>query len=251
MRDALKNLRAIRAELHATRRRVLFLDFDGTLAPIVTNPKKAKMNASVKRVIQKLQTSFDIFVVSGRTLKEIRKFVNIQGISYAGEHGLHFMIGGKEGVVLDSKSSQKMHRAMRSNMRRLQKSFPGLYIENKKFSLAIQYRSVPAHLQDSCIQAVVELFNSVPKGKFFIRHDLYTIELLPKTKFNKGSFVTTVLKKIPHCTALYLGDSETDEDAFKVLRHHISIRVGKSSVSKAKYFVSSQQDVNAVLSALV
>src|SRR5205807_9834471 len=69
------------------KRLALFLDYDGTLTPIVSHPEKASLSDSARMVLRALASKVPIAVLSGRDLDYIRHRVDIGRIVYAGSHG--------------------------------------------------------------------------------------------------------------------------------------------------------------------
>src|ERR1700750_1310121 len=68
----------------------LFLDFDGTISPIVAKPELASIDAQIKCTIERLKETggIQIAIISGRQLADVRARAGIDGIIYAGNHGL-------------------------------------------------------------------------------------------------------------------------------------------------------------------
>eukprot|EP00611_Tribonema_gayanum_P010071 TRINITY_DN1999_c0_g1_i1.p1 TRINITY_DN1999_c0_g1~~TRINITY_DN1999_c0_g1_i1.p1 ORF type:complete len:497 (+),score=121.49 TRINITY_DN1999_c0_g1_i1:97-1587(+) len=81
-------------ELLATRRLVLLLDYDGTLTPIVNDPKKALLSEEVRETLRELPKHYVTGIVTGRSLAKIRTFVNVPGLFYAGSHGFDILAPG-------------------------------------------------------------------------------------------------------------------------------------------------------------
>lgn len=71
----------------------LLLDYDGTLAPIAPHPDLAHLPQETKNVIQRLSNHSDVFVaiISGRSVENVKKMVGLEGITYAGNHGLEIL----------------------------------------------------------------------------------------------------------------------------------------------------------------
>jgi len=82
---SIKNL----SKIGGTKGLFLFLDFDGTLSPLVSDPTQAVLLPGLKRTLTKLATysTVRIMIISGRSLADLRKRVGIPGLIYAGNHG--------------------------------------------------------------------------------------------------------------------------------------------------------------------
>src|SRR5437763_15426590 len=86
----LTNLDAIEERIASAHRLSLFLDFDGTVSPIVTSPGDAQLDAGIRSILGKLCTcwDFDVAIISGRALCDMRERVVLSNVIYAGNHGL-------------------------------------------------------------------------------------------------------------------------------------------------------------------
>src|SRR5256885_10928881 len=77
-------------------RLAMFLDYDGTLTPIVSHPEDAWLSDSMRRTLRELAARMPVAILSGRDLDDVRRRVDIAGIVYAGSHG--FDIAGPHGL---------------------------------------------------------------------------------------------------------------------------------------------------------
>ena len=65
----------------------VFLDYDGTLTPIVSQPEDAWLSDSMQQTLRELARQAPVAILSGRDLDDVRRRVNLDGIVYAGSHG--------------------------------------------------------------------------------------------------------------------------------------------------------------------
>ena len=93
------------ALLFFQRNPVFFFDYDGTLSPIVTDPKKAYLGDSVRLLLKQLSEHFPVAIVSGRDLRDVREFVQLDHLIYAGSHG--FRIAGPGGISWTHSEAEK------------------------------------------------------------------------------------------------------------------------------------------------
>lgn len=70
------------------KRVVVFLDYDGTLTPIVSNPDEAYLSSSMRAAVQQVAQTFPTAVISGRGRDKVEAFVQLEELYYAGSHGL-------------------------------------------------------------------------------------------------------------------------------------------------------------------
>src|SRR5437667_4241127 len=126
----------------ARRQRVaLFLDYDGTLAPIVSRPENAWLSDSMQQALQELATWVPVVILSGRDLDDVRRRVNIDAIVYAGSHG--FDIAGPRGLRRQVATEFLPNLDMaEKELHGVLDGIPGALVERKHFSIATHYRNV-------------------------------------------------------------------------------------------------------------
>ncbi|WP_263784936.1 trehalose-phosphatase [Salinibacter grassmerensis] len=200
---------------------LFFLDYDGTLAPIVDDPDAAVPHPEAPNLLRKLDAQFPLWIVTGRDLQALSSFLD-RPYSAIGLHG------AQEGVVgRDARSL--MSDAAAEALRRLRESVPavdGLRIEDKDRSFAVHYRAVAdeqdarAHLRD-WLANLPEVLDAIWGKK--------VVELRPDG-LTKGTAVRRIADQHPDHVPVYLGDDVTDEDAFAALqdmdRNAVSVKVG-------------------------
>jgi len=201
----------------AGRRWVVFLDYDGTLTPIVARPEDARLSGNMRRTLAELARKCTVAVISGRDLKDVQQLVGIDGILYAGSHG--FDISGPK---LKYRHGLEFLASLDRAEEKLEEKLGGISgvrIERKTFSIAIHYRQV----QETDVEAVEKGVNAVLPDFPSLRKagGKKIFEFQPKVDWNKGKALLWILQKLELDTstvsALYIGDDLTDEDAFRVL----------------------------------
>lgn len=217
--DALENLAEIGERLRG-RGLAVFLDFDGTLAPIVDRPEHAAIDSAMRDAVTRLARLCPLAVISGRDMHDVRQRVGIDGIHYAGSHG--FEIRAPNGAHYEHPKGVEAlptldaaERALRAVLR----SVDGALVERKRFSIAAHYRLVRApdvpKVEDA-VDGVLRENADLRKG-----HGKKVFELRPNVNWDKGAAVNWLLQALnldrPDVLALYVGDDETDEDAFRAL----------------------------------
>ena len=225
----------------AGRTLAVFLDYDGTLTPIVRRPEDAHLSQRTREVIRKLARRCPVAVVSGRDLQDVRERVGIEGLYYAGSHG--FDIVGPGGQRREHPEAlpllPEIDRAEKALRKRLS-AIEGCRVERKKFAVAVHYREVA--LEDvPAVEKVVKAIHAKRSG-LRLSGGKKIFELQPDVKWHKGRAVRWLLEDAlkTDCRAVmpvYIGDDVTDEDAFQELRNEgIGIRVddtdGKDSAAR-------------------
>lgn len=230
---------------------LIFLDYDGTLAPIAETPQKAVMPKETRKILRKIlvKKDFILAVISGRPLKDIKKRVGLKKIIYVGNHG--FEIEGPA-IKFSPKINEKTKKIIHYIGNTLRETFSqtkGILVEDKGLTISLHYRLC----RPSKLTFVKKMFSKTvqPFAKNFdikINNGKKIFEIKPAVSWNKGKAVMYILNKCQRAEhnvlPIYIGDDVTDEDAFKALRRRgITIRVGKKAKSFARFYLSSTDEV--------
>ncbi len=238
------------------RKIVVFLDYDGTLTPIVNDPEKAFLPNSMLEVLKRVADSFPLAVISGRDLPDIRELVGMEEIYYAGSHG--FDIAGPEGMRTQHQKGTRYLSSLdhaEKELKEKAKPISGARIERKRFSIAIHYRNV----QEDEVASLKKVVEEVAGHHSDLRQSegKKVLELQPKIDWHKGKAVLWLLDKLglnkADVVPFYLGDDVTDEDAFKTLRDRgLGIVVmDKPRPTAAQYRLNDPDEVEQFLTRLV
>jgi trehalose-phosphatase len=238
---------------------LLFSDFDGTLAPIVERPQLAELSPETKSLLQLLadNNSISLTIVTGRALADIRQKIGIKKIMYIATHGFEI-----EGVNVHFRNplfpkTAKIYCEIEKELRAVFQDIPGVIFEDKGMVLAVHYRMVPEGKKDFVRKAVQKQARPyVRLREVSLREGKAVIEIRPAIAWDKGKAVLWLLragKKVaaPKPLIVYIGDDETDEDAFRSLRGKaITIKVGEPKSSAAEYYLRDVQQVHELLSRI-
>jgi len=209
----------------------LFLDYDGTLTPIVEDYKAAFLSENMRYLIRSISKISPTSIITGRDLMDIRELVKLDELHYAGSHG--FELIGPDGFVFENEEAKKSLKKIVKAADRIKEAtstIDGVKFERKKFALAVHYRQVSEHQQSKVKKIVYDILSQYPeikpgKGK-------KVIELKPNFNWHKGKSLRKLLERIVknttnHPFIFYIGDDITDEDAFfEILDDGIGILVG-------------------------
>jgi trehalose 6-phosphate phosphatase len=253
--SALDRLAEIRARIGAGRP-AIFLDYDGTLTPIVSRPQDARLSASTRRTLRRLAARSTVAVVSGRDLRDVQALVAIPEIFYAGSHG--FEIAGPEGrqqrFEQGGEFLPNLDEAQAELEARL-RPVRGAQVERKRFSVAAHYRNVALSERGKVASAVRETLARHPRLR--LSPGKMVFDLQPAIDWNKGKALLWLLDALAldprHNLPLYIGDDLTDEDAFRALRRRgIGIVVREASrPTAARYALENPAEVRRFLEALI
>ncbi|UCD23370.1 MAG: trehalose-phosphatase [Gemmatimonadota bacterium] len=209
------------SELLENRKIVVFLDYDGTLTPIVERPDLATMSAPMRDALAALSRIYPTVIVSGRGREDVSEMVGLDSIYYAGSHG--FDIAGPVGTSLRYEVGAQYRSALAEAAKSIGSRLAdvgGVMIEDKKFSVAVHFRlaaddDIPQI--EAAVDDVVAAHEPLMKT-----HGKRIFELRPRIEWNKGKAVLWLLEALgldsPDTLPLYIGDDITDEDAFIALK---------------------------------
>lgn len=234
----------------------VFLDYDGTLTPIVDRPELAALSEEMRGTLSTLAQHCPVAIVSGRDRTDVEALVQLPSLYYAGSHG--FDISGPNGVhyvheaglradpALD-RAAEELHGALAS--------VEGALVERKRFAVAIHYRLVAAEDRESVFGRFRDVARRHPElasttGKM-------VLELRPNVTWNKGKAIAWLLEALglgrSQTCAIFLGDDVTDEDAFRAVQDSgIGILVAEEPrPSHARYTLTMISEVGVFLEHLV
>ena len=219
---------------------LLAFDFDGTLAPIVSDPASAAMRGSTRRLLAQAAQLYPCAVISGRPEADVLRLLG--GVT------VWYVIGNR--ALQPPEQAQRLAEVVdgwRPVLRDRLAGHAGVAIEDKGVSLAIHYR----HAADRerarlAIQATATLLQNVRvlQGK-------EAVNLLPADGPDKSVALERVRTPLGCPRALYVGDDAGDEDVFAMGPSVIGVRVGAANNSAARWYLHDQEEVDALLDRLV
>jgi trehalose 6-phosphate phosphatase len=228
---------------HFARTRVLLgFDFDGTLAPIVADPRAVRLRRRTRRLLRVVAERYPCAVISGRARSDV--LARLDGIpvtAVVGSHGLE-----------PNPNRSRLRRRVRPWVRMLHErldSLSGVVIEDKGVSVAVHYRGAPQKSQTR--NAVLAAAAALGTGVRVVPSRL-VVDLLPDVASHKGVALRQLRAQVAD-TAVYVGDDASDEDVFNMNEpgRLLSIRVGRRRDSAASYFLRTQGEVDDLLEELV
>ncbi len=209
-------------EIISRRPPLLFLDFDGTLSPIVEDRHAAAIDPKIKDSLKKLVNVIPLLaVISGRDLRDVREKVGIDGIYYMGSHGFETS-GPAELESQQPEALKVMHQLDKAEQladEALQDK-PGIEVERKRFAIAIHFRKAgqeAGKLVRETVSRIVRNNESLQQttGKMIE-------EIRPNIEWDKGKALLWLCEELEFDLEdnypMYLGDDITDEDAYREIR---------------------------------
>jgi trehalose 6-phosphate phosphatase len=221
---------------------LLAFDFDGTLAPIVSEPDRAAIRLRTRRLLKKLTPLYPCIVVSGRSRDDVRGRV----------HGLGFAeVIGNHGIEPWG-SSEALARTVRSWVPVLKEQLApvrGVVVEEKQFSVSVHYRK--ARRKKATIRAIHQVAKALPGARLVGGKQV--VNIVPKGAPHKGHAVEDARRKQKYDAVIYIGDDDTDENAFDLERtgRVLGVRVGGKRTSLARSYIRNQEEIDRLLATLI
>lgn len=226
----------------------LFLDLDGTLAPIMPRPDDVGPDPARAALLQRLRAAFDdrVAVVSGRSLEDLARILGADSLAYmAGVHGLERRT--PEGVF-----RAEPHPGLaeaRDTLMELARSDAGLIFEDKHLSVGLHYRNTPA-----AAEAVIEAAERLKRQTGLVLQLGDMVAELRTPGQDKGSSVAALLREpgLRGAAPIFVGDDLTDEDGFAAAQRlgGFGVLVGPQRPTAATYRLNDHTAVHAWLDAV-
>ena len=239
--------RQVSARLRAARAVALFLDFDGTLARLRPRPEDARLSYTTRRAMARLagNSRVRVCVITGRKLTDILIRAGVPKVRYLGLHGWDSR--GRAPLKLEVRET--LDRAKRHLADQIA-DLPGIRIEDKGPVFAVHYRGA-ADRQVGLARASVRTMMAPVSTELRVLEGKYAWEILPKIIGDKGTAVQRELNRFSrHALPVYIGDDRTDEPAFAALPNGITIRVGRRTLTRAKFQLRDTAEVLKFLEKL-
>jgi trehalose 6-phosphate phosphatase len=222
-------------------------DFDGTIAPIVSNPADARPIPAAAEALAALATlpSTDAALISGRALRDLRVLSGApDDVHLVGSHGSEFDAGFLDAIDEPAKA---LLAKLEQTMTELTERYPGATVEIKPVSVAFHVRNAASeHAQqalDDALNAVRDWDIHVTEGK--------AVREFAVIDTDKGEALDRLRQSSDASAVVFFGDDVTDEKAFSRLTDSdIGVKVGPGQ-TLARYRVDSPDDVATALSVLL
>ncbi len=198
----------------------LFLDYDGTLTPIVERPEDAELDEAMRQRVRAFAGRHFVAVVSGRALDDLVERVGLFSIHFAGSHG--FELRHPDGRIEEQEEAQAATARLDELGARLaQRLGPlaGVQLERKRFGLAVHYRRAAGEAAGEVERAVEDIATAFPELR--IKAGKKVFELVPGLDWDKGKALFWILESAGRTRdqifPIYVGDDVTDEDGFRAI----------------------------------
>lgn len=238
-------LQDLAGRLRTGRRVILFTDFDGTLVPICDQPLAVVASDDLRDVLRRLAERAGVAVVSGRDLADLGPRVGVQGIAYAGNHGLEIRGPGYEFRLPEAVERSQQLSSIVAELTGALGSIAGAWVQNKELTASVHYRQVDP-TQVPRVYEIVQRIMAPSQAEFELRAGKMVLEVRPRVEWHKGEALKWLWDKLggtPDAIGIYLGDDATDEDAFAALPDGVTVLVGSPRPSEARYRLNGPKEV--------
>lgn len=235
------------------KKRLLLLDYDGTLVPFAAQPQMAVPGKPLLQLIESLSanTANDMYLISGRSSAWLQTYFGHLPVNLVAEHGARTKENGGEwttAVQTQSEWKESISQVMEMYVRRC----PGTSIEEKEFSIVWHYRNAnPEQGKLRALELMGELNEFVPTRRLQVMAGNKIVEVR-SSNVDKGTAIKKILAQKTYDFIFAAGDDRTDEDMFKVLSSKqgcYSIKVG-TEASFARFNLQTPQMVISLLESL-
>ena len=195
----------------------LFVDVDGTIAPIAPTPGEATVSPAIRRALAALSLDATVVALTGRDTASARLVVGVAEIAYAGNHGMEWWEDGTASIEPAVRPYVGRIHRLAAHVGSALADEPGVLIEDKGPSLAVHYRLAadPAAARE---RVLAVLGGPGGAGDLPLREGKMLIEVLPPVAVNKGTAISRTVERRALRSVLVLGDDTTDVDAFEAAR---------------------------------
>jgi trehalose-phosphatase len=225
----------------------LFLDFDGTLAPLCESPEHVALGADMRRALGRLveHGSVRATIVSGRRRTDLVEHVRLPRVEYWGMYGWE----RRAGRALPREARALISDARGAIGAQLD-DLPGLWFEDKGHSFSIHFRGASAASVRRARGRLTRALRGYG-GRLWVATGKKAWDVLPREIRGKGDeIIQAISRQRRPFLPVYVGDDATDESAFAALGGGITVRVGGTERTRARYRLASPDQVRGFLERL-
>ena len=233
-------------------KRIIFLDYDGTLVGFNSNPDDSKPDKELKGILKKLTSDSKnkVVIISGRGRATLGEWVKAYNIDIIAEHGVWYKKPNEEW-----KHFREMDTSWYSEFLTVLEMYvdrtPGSFIEKKDYSLVWHYRKVETGLGEVRTRELISLLKYISSEKHIQIMEGNKVIEIKNSYVNKGTAAAEWMQQEKYDFYMACGDDITDEDTFRVMPESaFTIKIGSSS-SAASYRVKNHEDIRRLLKSII
>ena len=232
----------------------VFLDYDGTLTPIVARPELAVLSDDMRGTLRRLVATLPLTIVTGRDISVVADLIAVDGLGYVGSHGLDIQGPPASGLRKEVAAAfVPALDAAETALREALGPIAGVVVERKRFSLSTHVRLVAEGDLARVDAAVAQQALQHPSLRREAGKKL--LELRPDVAWDKGAAVRWLLEasgRDPD-VALYVGDDLTDETVFRAMngRGATIVVAAEDRPTAARFRLRDPDDVQVLLERVI
>lgn len=229
-------------------RRLLFLDYDGTLVPIESRPSYAKPNPELLNLLNNLSTtpSTEVVIISGRNFLVLEEWLGHLPVHLVAEHGASLRLRG-DGWQHYTDIDSSWKAMIKSTLDSYEATTPGSFVEEKEYTIAWHYRNVDEELGFIRSRELLDNLYHLARNTHLNVLDGNKVIEVRASGIDKGIATGKLMELFPADFVFAMGDDKTDEDIFNVLKGRgVTVKVG-SDLSAAEYNVRNQREAFRLL----
>ncbi len=256
-----KSWSEIEKRIREAERIILFLDYDGTLTPIVERPEMAVADEELKNLLNTLSANpkIEIIITSGRAIQTLKQLIPLRNIVYAGDHGINIEFPSGESFTWHkAKQVNPIINKIYNELSQYFKSEPRVILEKKNSNLSVHYRLLEdVNKINETIQATYKIVKKHDKSSLLQIFTGSKIVEIRAKGWDKGKVVEIISKKLKTTNRdlmFFIGDDITDEDGFKKIKSTgipILVKNDNNRETFADYFLNNPLQVRQFLSYLI
>ncbi|MBT8281392.1 MAG: bifunctional alpha,alpha-trehalose-phosphate synthase (UDP-forming)/trehalose-phosphatase [Muriicola sp.] len=236
-------------EYQEAAHRLLFLDYDGTLAGFHNDPQKASPDADLYKLLDEMNAlpNTDVFLISGRDKETFGKWFLKKKYNMIVEHGVWLSEGGNDFTMLENVKKDWMEKIL-PVLESFVDRTPGSFIEEKNYSLAWHYRNTdPDFGQKRASELNTVLRSLIANDDLSVLNGNKVMEI-KSSNVNKGRAAMRIFTRKDYDFVFAIGDDWTDEFMFQELPENaVTVKVGRQK-TQAKFYLDSIKNVRDLLS---
>jgi trehalose 6-phosphate phosphatase len=222
-------------------------DYDGTISPIVDDPSTAVPQRESVAAVRALASMPDthVAVISGRSLRDLAALSRLPAeIHLVGSHGSEFDVGFATALPI---ATQQLRDLIALELDAIAALFDGVIVERKPASIALHVRNANEDDSRDALERATAGPGSLPGVRIKRGKEVLELAVIDT---NKGAALDAIRHQVSVDAVLFVGDDDTDEDAFAVLSGpDISVKVG-AGPSCATHRIGDTEDVARLLALL-
>lgn len=224
------------------------LDFDGTLAPIVSRPHRVRVPAATLRFLRAAVRLpwVRIAALSARPMRDLARYLPLRGILRVAQYGLE---GGDPIRPARRRAIRAAVATVRGQVEPIVAPVPGAWIEDKRLTIAVHYRDVAPARQRALVRALRRVAAGAERLGLRVQSGRRVLDFVP-ARYDKGRALRMLRRRVRPAVTFYFGDTAGDEPAFAALGpSDFPVRVGAGPTAAA-YRVRGPEEVARFLRAL-